>query len=653
MRHGWMLLGCVILLAVASGLLVGLGTGQAQVQQGDLEVSKSVSPETTAPGETVVYTVVLTNRTEQPLTISSLTDTLAEGFEYVGLTLGSEWSEEPDDNMAPLIQWTEPIIVPAADSLTLRYLVYVPADVPLSPEPYNNTIVATVGSDEYTDEAGLLVAEGEASLAKAAMPTRVQPGGAVTYTLSFSNSGYVPLPLAVVTDVLPSGVTWLAMTGDSDVQAPPDGATGSVQWDGPFSIPSHAEFVVEYQAAMPMLTEPETLENTAWGRLDDGTLGGPATARVVVSTAPTIALLPLAVKNYAPASFAVAKSADPTEVYAKDPGGLIAYTVSLTNEGTEPGELAEIRDTLPAGFTFQRMLPGSDVDYNPSGTTGEIVWTGPFPVEGQQLLTLIYEVRASTTLGTYVNSVTATATVGRSPQEPASAAVRVRPAILFEDDFNDNAAQWTPFLNLRRLDPGQWWWQDWGGYEGGAYVHSMYGTPLLEAHDALSMALVPGSENWTDYRYEARINLPPSNLWTTNVSLWFRGNYQESDVPGQWVLGYYFLIYPRSSRVAFMQTATPDDCYPDDCQEPEVLYHFSNPIELVEQEYPLGELWFGTWHHVAVEVRGNTMTGFIDGVKVLEFTDTEGTIIPSGTVGLAPYRAPLVLFDDVRVTPLD
>ena len=47
------------------------------------------------------------------------------------------------------------------------------------------------------------------------------------------------------------------------------------------------------------------------------------------------------------------------------------------------------------------------------------------------------------------------------------------------------------------------------------------------------------------------------------------------------------------------------------------------------------------------------MAGYVDDKLVIEFTDIVGTVIPNGTVGLAVYRADLIRFDDIKVTPLD
>lgn len=656
MNMRWTIPAAVALLALAAGILLSQGAGQAQVPAADLVVTKSVQPSLIAPGETVIYTVELSNMAGVTLTLSSLVDTLADGFEYVGLAPGSEWGVEPWDRIPPQIQWAGPMTVPISDTLIVRYYVHVPADVPLSPSPYLNTVVATAGGHNYTAQTGLLVVRGEVTVDKSASPDRVKPGEIVTYTVTFNNSGYVPVPMAVVTDLLPANVTFVTMTAHSDLSTPPVGTSGTITWPGPMTIPSHAGFVVEYQAAMPVTSDTLHLQNQAWGQLGDGTVVGPAGAGVVVSTQnPMTVSLPMIYRDWAPPAFAVTKSAYPTVAYAQTPGALITYTVTLINEGTVPGVLADIRDTLPLGFTFVQMLPGSDVTTPPSGTSGQIIWTGPFPVNGRSSLTLRYQVRASSSPGTYTNSATATASQGRPPQAPASATVTLLSPMYLEDTFDHNADRWTDFLNKpNRLRPEQWYWDAGSGHPGGCFSHNRYlGNPPYPANDALTMYLQPGAEEWTDYRFETDVWMDPD---TPSFALWFRGHYQDSDDEGNWVLGYYLNINPGHKWVEIWQTQTEIDCVADTCTTPGWQYDFSNPMMLYRApEYPMPG-FKGTWHHVAVEVRnvsnGVNMKGFIDDVQVLEFTDTQGTIIRNGTVGLATYQAPLIHFDNVKVTPL-
>lgn len=656
MRVRWTMPTAVALLALAVGVLLSQGAGQAQMPAADLVVTKSVQPSLIAPGEMVIYTVELSNTAGVTLELSSLVDTLADGFEYIGLAPGSEWGVEPWDRIPPQIQWAGPITVPMSDTLIVRYYVYVRGDVPLSPSPYMNTVVATSGGHSYTAQTGLLVAKGKVTVEKAADPDRVKPGELVTYTVTFHNSGYVPVPLAVVTDTLPTDVTFVTMTANSDLSAPPVGVSGTITWPGPMTIPSHGEFMVEYQTAMPVTSDTLHLQNEVWGQLGDGTIVGPAGAGVVVATSqPMTVTLPLIYRDWAPPAFAVTKTANPTTAYAQTPGALITYTVTFVNEGTVPGVLADIRDTLPAGFTFMQMLPGSDVSAAPSGISGQIIWTGPFTVNGRSSLKLLYQVRASSTAGTYTNSATATVTKGRPPQAPASATVTLLVPIYLVDTFDHNVDNWTDFLNKpNRLRPEQWYWDASSGHPGGCLSHNRYlGNPPYPANDALTMYLQPGAEQWTDYRFEADVWMSRE---TPSFALWFRGHYQDSADEGNWVLGYYLNVNPGHKWVEIWQTQTELDCVADTCTTPGWQYDFSNPMLLYRApEYPMPG-FKESWHRVAVEVRnvanGVNMKGFIDGVQALEFTDTQGTIILNGTVGFATYQAPLLRFDNVQVTPL-
>ena len=406
----------------------------------------------------------------------------------------------------------------------------------------------------------------------------------------------------------------------------------SVQSEGPgLTAPGIVGFTAHFAADTRNAAEP----NAAADPLNSEVLPSASHATTVT--------LPLVLRDFSPPSFTASKRASPTKALVQDPGALIAYTAEFTNTGTAPGTLSEIEDTLPTGFTFVTMLPGSDVIAAPIGTTGRIVWTGPFDVAGGEPLTVLYQVRAATTAGTYVNSATASASVGAPPAARASASVELVPPILLEDSFDSNADLWTLFLNQpNKLNPAQWYWSD------GSYDHDRrLGSPG-PSDDALTMYLQPGSEQWTDYRFEADVWMDPG---TTFASLWFRGHYQDSASAGQWVLGYYFTIHPGGGSVSIWQTQTELDCLDDTCTTPRWQYNFSNPMSLLSVDRDL--IGFrGAWQHIAVEVRGPNMKGFINGEQVIDFTDAVGTIILNGTVGLATYHAPLIRFDNVKVTAL-
>jgi uncharacterized repeat protein (TIGR01451 family) len=661
MRFKWLIPGAMALLALALAVVLFQGAGLAQSPLADLEVSKTVEPQVVIPGQFAKYTVTLNNTGAVTLEVSSLVDLLPAGFEYVGLTADSEWLKEPTDKTEPEIQWTEPITVLPSSALHISYMVNIPAAIQPSPVPYTNTVTAVYNGSDYQAQAGLLVNDPDpVSLSKTVAPQMVAPEELVTYTLTFANDGYVPVPVTAITDVLPAGVMLDSMTADSDVSSMPSGTSGTVVWSDVYTVPAQTGFVVEYLAAMPVTTETLELENEAWGRLADGTLLGPGSATVEVRTGPAGRyLLPVVANHWGPANFQATVTVDPTSLFSDDPDRLVTYSVLLTNLGTEPGVLANIQDTLPSGFTFQQMAPGSDVAAAPSGTSGQITWTGPFTVAGETSLELIYEVQTSDVTGTYANSVIATVSDGLPMTAPGSASVEVLEPVLLEENFSTPSSHWQPFLNYWRLNPEQWYYMAGGGPDGSRALRHNFAAgvsrPDRGAHDALYMYKEPGSELWTDYVFETDVIINADDGTNRGqVGVWFRGTHQESDTSGLWVTGYYFTIKPYPSKSAIlMQLRTDEECA-DDC---DYNYHFSNPMVLQEKENDqLEDLGInldpGRWYELKVEVQGARIRCYIDDKLVFDYTDNVGTTFLQGTVGFVTYIAYDARFDNVSVTPL-
>ena len=637
MRIRFLIPSAAALIALAVVLIFSQGAGSAQEPQLDLQMTKSVSPEMVAPDNLVAYTVQLSSTTAMSIVLSSLVDTLPDGFEYVSLAPGSDWTQEPWDRVSPDIQWAGPITVPATSTLTIRYWVFVPDDVPLSAEPYTNTARAMVDGSLYQAEAGLLVGVGEVSVDKTASGTQVEPGSVVTYSVTFSNSGYVHVPLAVITDLLPAAITYMTMTPGSDIHTAPVDVSGTLSWTGPFTIAPHAQFLVEFEASMPVVSETLSLINKAGGQLADGSVVGPASQEVVVSpSAPMTIILPAIYRFWSPAAFAVSKEASPLVVYAQTPGELITYTVKIENTGTVLGTLSDIRDTLPVGFSFVTMLPGSDVTTAPAGSSGQIIWNGPFDIAGQSALTLVYQVRASSSVGTYTNIATATVTEGIPPQAPGTATVDVIESTLLVEKWEEPSPYWEPFLNYWRLKPEQWY-VEWGtGINGSATLKHTYfygvSDPDDGAHDALYIYQGPGSDAWTNYRFECMAKM---NVGYTQ-GLWFRAKYLPSDLGGRHVEGYFLNWKPGDNVIKLMRIRDYGQW----------AYHFSIPDELIKANYTLNK---GVWYNMAVEVRGNNIKAYVDGNLVIDYSD-DG--YPTGSVGFFAYKVADAAWDNIVVTPL-
>jgi hypothetical protein len=149
------------------------------------------------------------------------------------------------------------------------------------------------------------------------------------------------------------------------------------------------------------------------------------------------------------------------------------------------------------------------------------------------------------------------------------------------------------------------------------------------------MYLGPGAEEWTNYRYEAKVKLVKGET----IGLWFRGIYDEPDPSVRHIEGYYLILDPGHNELRLMRMLTDEehDIYP---------YTWSLPMELVDG-YVFAQK--GNWYTLAVEIRGSNFKCFFNDQLVLDFDDDT---FPRGTVGMKTYKVENGVWDDILVTPL-
>jgi uncharacterized repeat protein (TIGR01451 family) len=620
--------------AVQAGTPLILNLSALPTTAEDVSVVKTAEPVTSEPGGPVAYTVVFTNDTAGDVVLDTITDVLPASFQYVGLAVGSEVTVEPVDTDEPEIVWEGAFTVPAGGTLTLRYWVWVLADAVPSAIPYTNAIAAAYnGTVVGPAEAPVTLVGPYVLVSKDASPLEVAAAEPVTYTVVLANEGNGQGVVDLISDTLPAGFAFLGMLPGGTITTAPAGSAGTVAWSGPFTMPVGSAITLTYQARASLASGSATATNQVVAQVN-GKVTDPAAATVEVQ--PLYFSLPLIVKNYVYPYFTVTKVASAGEVFQ---GEYVTYTVSFVAHGSEAGVIDKIRDVLPAGFTFQNMVAGGDVLTPPAGTVGTIVWNGPFTMEPNESLTLIYRVKVSDVPGTYVNSVAATTWKGLPPQEPGSASVVVREPFLLIEDFESGTDGWEPFLNYWRLHPEQWYLQAGAGYGGTTGLRHSYflgvSDPARGAHDALYMYRGAGSEQWTDYRVEAWVRMDDGS----NMGLWVRGKYIPSTVEGLHVEGYYVAWRPNRS----VDSITLSRLRPTGG----TAYHFSDPEALVSADYLMRK---DTWYRMAVEVRGDNIKVFIDGNLLIDHNDATYS---EGTVGFFCYKLAYGTWDDVLVTPLN
>jgi hypothetical protein len=220
---------------------------------------------------------------------------------------------------------------------------------------------------------------------------------------------------------------------------------------------------------------------------------------------------------------------------------------------------------------------------------------------------------------------------------------------LLKDSFDGGLQSgWKPFLNYWRLEEGQWAWSGDAGINGSGCLVQNCCANGGRGEDALMMYLGDGAESWTDYRLEVQLMVPTDKSQLQGI--WFRGQYEETTNSGQWVTGYYVMI-GRERTVRLLQLQTGDDCRGGACDNPQNQYAFHNPYILRDEEVAGVDLARWEWHTLAVEVRGNQIKIWVDGVFAFDYVDDHYPFL-QGTVGFKTYRARPVLYDNLLVTPL-
>lgn len=125
------------------------------------------------------------------------------------------------------------------------------------------------------------------AISKSASPDPVVAGQELTYIITITNTGHVPLTGVMVTDVVPQYTTFVLASGrggDWWMQTPPLGGQGEIMWklDGPL-VPdqvSHLRFVVraETMSAEPIVSQGCRVMAEGW----DAMVSEAVTTRVLL-----------------------------------------------------------------------------------------------------------------------------------------------------------------------------------------------------------------------------------------------------------------------------------------------------------------------------------------------------------------------------------
>jgi uncharacterized repeat protein (TIGR01451 family) len=334
---------------------------------------------TAKPGDTITYTLSFNNTGRADATGITITDVVDAAFTSVSPQNGGIFNPT-----TRTITWTLGAVAAGASG-TVRFQATLASALPVSsivsnqgslvvtgtPTPKLSDDPSTAAADDPTrftiDSAPLLVSTKTVTDINGGA---FQPGDAIEYTLTFSNTGDAPLTNPVITDPVPAGLTNVT---------PQDGGVlsgGTITWALPASLSPGTPITVRVRATIdPAAPGGAVVSNQA--RIAGGGLPSPS----LTDDPSTAAALD-------PTRFTVTRAPDLSQLSKTiedldgngefRPGDRVRYTITVINSGVDAATNVQVTDTFDP--ILQAIAPA-----NGGTLTGNAVtWTLPTLAAGAQ-----------------------------------------------------------------------------------------------------------------------------------------------------------------------------------------------------------------------------------------------------------------------------
>jgi uncharacterized repeat protein (TIGR01451 family) len=365
----------------------------------DLALAKAVSDPTPNVGQTITYTVALTNLGPDAATSVTVADLLPAGLMFVSATP----SQGTYSNTTGV--WAVGTVNPG-NPQTLTIMATV-----VSPSAETNTATIT-HSDQFdpnhannTATATVTPQQADLKLAKTVSNPTPNVGNTITYTITLTNLGPDAATGVTVQDLLPAGLTFVSAT-------PSEGTYDSTS--GVWTVSTVTTTTPETLTITATVVSPNPQTNTATISHSDQFDPVPGNNTASATTTPQQADLAVAktVSNLTP-----------------NVGNTITYTITLTNIGPDAATNVAVHDLIPAGLAFVSATPSLGM-YN--SATG--LWTvGTVPAATPETLTIQATV-VSPNPQTNAATIRAVAPAGPASAASAAGAQRPWPAVAVASD---------------------------------------------------------------------------------------------------------------------------------------------------------------------------------------------------------------------------
>lgn len=359
-------------------------TLQVPVSNPSVAVVKSASMVDAVIGDSLTYSIAVTNNSGSAVTSVIVTDPIPAGTSLVSGSITVDGSPR-DANPAVGIPINS---IPPGRTVNISFQVNVNALPPSSQTSNQATVSFSSGPFNYTSLSNTItlpVYQAALTLTKQTGTTRATVGDIITYTISAANPGNITVS-PVVTDTIPNGTSFVSgsVTLNGAAQPSANPATGISTG----ALSPGATAVITFQLNVTSLPASAQIANQANANYtyqppDGRTLSGLSSSNTVT--------IPVSLPNVN-----ITKSANHTSVTL---GDTLTYAITAGNSGSSPITNAVITDPIPNGTT---LVPGSV-------TVGGALVSGVNPANGVPVGTLAPGGSITVTFTVKVGSVPAPA----------------------------------------------------------------------------------------------------------------------------------------------------------------------------------------------------------------------------------------------------
>jgi uncharacterized repeat protein (TIGR01451 family) len=354
----------------------------------ELGIAKEDGLDTVQPGDTVTYTLTVTNSSTTDATGVVVTDTIPAHTAFVGASDGGTES-------GGVVTWPT-FDLAAGGTVTRTVTVAVVDQVPAGVDEITNTATVTDDgcggpdpdpSNNTASDTDALEAQPDLTLIKDDGLTDVVPGQTVTYVLTVSNVGDQHATGVVLTDLLPDHTVFVSADGGGSESG------GVVSWPT-FDLAAGGTVTrsVTVSVANPVPAGVAEITDTA-AVTDDETNGAdPTPWNNTATDTDTLVAAP---------DLTIAKE---NGVALVQPGETVTYILTITNNGDQDATGVVVADALPAYTTFVGASDGG------TESGGVVTWSIGAVAAGTSVERTV-TVQVDATIPAGVESITNTADV--------------------------------------------------------------------------------------------------------------------------------------------------------------------------------------------------------------------------------------------------